>query len=510
MRMCMWIQESHWYRSSVAWLRRCKAMALTPPPKHRKVWYRVANSLGAEDRKSITFLLDISEVDSGIDLLRTLESKRFVSASDPYSQLVPLLHDVGRNDLIMEICAMDPTVCSFLRLEYHASFSGNEQLARMKRCLILSKRDEYIFCSKELKEVRTCIQSRRVCCEGLLNPIFTQVTLRPDSVESIECMRVASVENGIAALSLFWQIWPITLARFQSTCSSLKIKHLIEKCHEQYDKFCEQTKLDWVTEVRTEVQHSQEKSNHPIGQVARRVHHALDEISSEMFGNHEMLSIATSSTKNAMFIIESLNYTTQYVLPIFKWLAFLLHAVGLGRLNIQSIKNTLENVVSDHKTEIWSNWEAISSILGDHLSSKLRDLIPITSSTDKEHVDPAKESTAHYDPLTYAYVTETLGIVWYTILVLLAGIAAGRIQTFGDEFVQHLQQKLFQHLNLQKHKLVHIHQALSIQMGNCMQQEIQMFKEHFIEVVRTLTNGQPDSAKLMESIFEQDQDEETP
>ena len=291
-------------------------MALTPPPKHRKVWYRVANSLGVEDRNSITYLLDISETDSGIDLLRTLESKQLITASDPYSQLVPLLYDVGRNDLIMEICAMDPTVCSFLRLEYHASFSGNEQLARIKRCLILSKRDEYIFCTKELKEVRSCIQSRRVCCEGLFNPIFSQVTLRPDSEESMDCMSVVSVEKGIVALSLFWQIWPKILARFQGTCSSLKIKHLVEQCHEQYDRFCEQIKFDWASEVRTEVQRSQEKSNHPIGQVARRVHHALDGISSEMFGNHEMLSIATSSTKNAIFIIESLNYTTRYVLPV--------------------------------------------------------------------------------------------------------------------------------------------------------------------------------------------------
>ena len=483
-------------------------MALTPPPKHRKVWYRVANSLGAEDRKSITFLLDINEVDSGIDLFRTLESKKFITASNPYSQLVPLLYDVGRNDLIMEICSMDPTACGFsLRLEYHASFSGSEQLARIKRCLILCKRDEYIFRTKELKEVRSCIQSRQVCCKGLFNPIFSQVALQPDSA-SVHSMTVKSVENGIVALSLFWQMWPKTLARFQSTCSSLKVKHLIEQCHKQYGQFCEQTKFDWASEVRTEVQRSREKTNHPIGQVARRVHHVLDEVSSEMFG-HKMLSIATSSTKNAIFIIESINYTTTYVLPIFKWLAFLLHAVGLGRLNVQSIKNTLEIVVSDHKVEIQGNWEAISSILGEDLSSKLRDLIPVTSSTDYTE-GAGKEAEAYYDGITYAYLTETLGIVWYTVLIILAGIAAGQVQPFSEEFVKQLQQKVLQYLNLNKHKLVHVHRVLSIQMGNSMQQEIQMFKSHFVEVVRVLTNGQPDSVKLIESIFEEDQDEEIP
>ena len=305
MRMRMWIcsVKNH---IGTAVNNNLVAMALTPPPKHRKAWYRVANSLGAEDRKSITFLLDIDEVDSGIDLLRTLESKKFITASDPYSQLVPLLYDVGRSDLIMEICAMDPAACGFLRLECRASFSGSEQLARIKRYLILCKRDEYIFCTKELKEIRSCIQSRRVCCEGLFNPIFSQIALQPDS-ESVDSMRVKSVETGIVALSLFWQMWPKTLARFQSTCSSLKIKHLIEQCHKQYGQFCDQTKLDWASEVRTEVQRSREKTNHPIGQVARRVHHVLDEISSEMF-SHKMLSIATSSTKNAIFIIESINY----------------------------------------------------------------------------------------------------------------------------------------------------------------------------------------------------------
>ena len=483
------------------------AMALNPPPKHRKVWYRVASSLGAEDRKSITFLLDIDEVDSGIDLLRTLESKRFITANDPYSQLVPLLDDVGRNDLIVEICAMDPTACGFLRLEYHASFSGSEQLARIKRCLILCKRDEYIFCTKELKEIRSCIQSRRVCCEGLFNPIFSQVALQPDS-KSVDSMGVKSVENGIVALSLFWQMWPKTLARFQGTGSSLKIKHLIEQCHEQYDQFCEQTKLNWASELRTEVQHSREKSNHPIGRVAHRAHHVLDEISSEMFGNQKMLSTTTSSTKNAIFIIESINYTTRYVLPIFKWLAFLLHAVGLGRLNVQSIKNTLESVVADHKVEIQGNWEAISSILGNDLSSKLRDLIPVTSSTGD--TECAGKESAAYDGITYAYLTETLGMVWYTVLITVAGIAAGRTQTFSGEFVQQLQQNILQYLNLNKHKLVHVHQVLSIQMGNSMQQEIQMFKGHLMEVVRVLTNSQPDSVKLIESIFEEDQDEEIP
>lgn len=488
------------------------AMALTPPAKHRKVWYRVANSLGAEDRKSISFLLDINEVESGLDLFRILESKKFITASDPYSQLVPLLHDVGRNDIITEIYAMDPTACGCLQLEYHASFSGSEQLARIKRCTILCKRDEYIFCAKELKEVRSCIQSRRVCCEGLFNPIFSQVTLQPESSESAidSMMRVKSVENAIIALSLFWQMWPKALARFQGTCSSLKIKHLMEQCHQQFDQFYEQTKLDCASEIRTEVQRSsQEKSNHPIGQVARRVHHALDEISSEMFGNQKTLSIATSSTKNAIFTVESINYTTKYIFPIFKWLAFLLHAVGLGKLNVQSIKNTLESVVSDHKVEIGSNWEAISSILGDHLSSKLRDLIPVTSATQKKDKEECAGNA--YDGLTHAYLTETLGIVWYTVLIILAGIAAGRIHLFTSEFtVQQLQQKIFQHLNAHKHKLVHVHHALSVQMGNSMQQEIQMFKGHLVEVVRMMTNGQPDSAKLMDSIFEEDQDEEIP
>lgn len=161
----------------------------------------------------------------------------------------------------------------------------------------------------------------------------------------------------------------------------------MEQCHQQFDQLCEHTKLDCASEIRTEVQHSQEKSNHPIGQVARRVHHVLDEISSEMFGNQKILSIVTSLTKNAIFIVESLNYTTKYIFPIFKWLVFLLHAVGLGKLNVESIKNTLESVVSDHKMEIEGNWEAISSILGDHLSSKLRDLIPGASTIqnkDKE------------------------------------------------------------------------------------------------------------------------------
>lgn len=484
-------------------------MALAPPPKHRKVWYRVASSLGAEDRKSIAFLLDINEVDTGIDLLRTLESKSFITASNPYSQLVPLLHDVGRNDLVMEICAMDPVACGFLRLESHPSFSGSEQLARIKRCLILCKRDEYIICTKELKEIRSCIQSRQVCCKGLFNPIISQVAVQPDSgsIDSMH-MSVKSVENGIVALSLFWQLWPKTLARFQGTCSSLKIKHLIEQCHEQYDKFCEQSRLDLADEIRTDVQciRSQEKTNHPIGKVARRVHYILDEISSEMCGSQKMLSIATSSTKSAIFIVESINYTTKYVLPIFKWLAFLLHAVGLERVSLQSIKNTLESVVSDHKMELESNWEAISSIIGDHLSSKLRDLIPVTSATDKECA-----GNAHDDGLTYAYLTETFGTVWYTVLIILAGIAAGRIQPFTSEFaVQQLQQKIVEYLNFQNHKLVHVHHILSIQMGNSMQQEIQMFKGHFIEAVRVLTNGQPDSAKLMESIFEDDQDEEMP
>jgi hypothetical protein len=485
-------------------------MALSPPAKHRKVWYRVANSLGAEDRKSITFLLDINEVDSGIDLFRILESKRYITANDPYNQLVPLLHDVGRNDLITEICVMDPSACGqFLRLEYHQSFSGNEQLARMKRCLILCKRDEYIFCTKELKEVRSCIQSRRVCCEGLFNPIFSQITLQPDSLESqIVSMQVKSVENAISALSLFWQMWPTALARFQGTCSSLKIKHLMEQCHQQYDQFCDHTKLDCASEIHIEVQRSQEKSNHPIGQVARKVHHVLDEISSEMFGNQKMISTATSTTKNAIFIVESLNYTTKYILPIFKWLSFLLHAVGLGKLNVQSIRNTLESVISDHKMEIESNWEAISSILGDHLASKLRDLIPVTSATQNKD----KECTGNaYDGLIYTYLTETLGIVWYVVLIILAGAAAGRVRLFSDEFtIQQLQEKIFQYLNFHKHKLVHVHQALSIQMGNSMQQEIQMFKGHLVEVVRMLANGQPDSAKLMESIFEEDQDEEIP
>ena len=473
-------------------------MALQPLPKHRKVWYRVANALGAEDKKSIAFLLDIDEVECGVDLFRTLEKRGVITSTDPYSQLIPILNDVGRKDVVIDICSLDPEASNSVPLEYHSSFSGSEQLVRMKRSLILSKRDEYILCMKELKVIRSCVQSRQACFQELFYPIFSQVTIQPDSL-TMDSITVETVKNSLISLSLFWRIWPEALARFQCTCSSLKIKHLMESCHKYYDQFCEHVKLDWASDMRTQIHHSRDNSSHPLGQVARKAHHVLDEMSTELLGNQKALSSATSSVKNAMFTIESLNYTTRYLLSIFKWLAFLIHTTGSSKLKLQSIKDMLESLVSDHRVEIQCSWEAISAILGDQLSSELRDLIPVSSPIHQD------KETVHSSALSK--LTGTVGLVWYATLIILTGISTERIQHFSDEFIQNLQMKILQSLTFEKDKLISIHWTLSEQMGSCMQQEIQTFRRLYVEVIRNLTNGNPDSAKLIESILECDQDE---
>lgn len=448
------------------------------------------------------YLFDMDEVQllDGHGLMRKLEKKGVITSRNPYSELISILLEIQREDIVCIISSLAPEACSCVPLDER--FSGNQQLLQMKkRCLVL-KKDEYCHCMGELKVVINCGISRQSRFSDFFDQVFSELVKQPD-MPTLDCITLEILRESLHPLSQFWKSWPNIMGQFQCTCSRFKLKHSIEHCHDFYRAFCDCLNMDWASRMRAQVERFRHNSIHPIGQLARKAHTILDDVSSELLGRESSLDIATTSVKDAMFTIESVNYTARYMIPMFKWLVHLIYAIGSDRtagMEIDGISEKLASIVLDHKVELHQNWKALSSLLGDHLSSQVENLIPASSTkASNSQLESDTEREMDYD--VYSALTETVGLVWYTALIILRGVSTKRIHHLSDECIQLILKRIQEFLNRQKDKLTHTYLSLSKQMATCMQWEVQTFKARYKSLIFQLTGGTPESANLIDWFF---------
>ena len=112
--------------------------------------------------------------------------------------------------------------------------------------------------------------------------------------------------DTLTQLSLFWKMWPITLATFQQNGDSCKIKPLMIECHKYFDLFNKRLPPKWDEETRQKVALQRDNAQHPIGKLAREAHGVLHELSVELIGE-QALEDASKRLKEALFTLESVN-----------------------------------------------------------------------------------------------------------------------------------------------------------------------------------------------------------
>ena len=105
-----------------------------------------------------------------------------------------------------------------------------------------------------------------------------------------------------------------------------------------------------LTETRQEVSLQKDNAQHLIGQHAREAHEAIHELSVELIGE-KSLEEASERVKEVPFAPESVNYTTRYLMPLYKWLLGLLHSAFLSVTDDSKFHDTLKVIVSDHWPE---------------------------------------------------------------------------------------------------------------------------------------------------------------
>lgn len=112
-------------------------------------------------------------------------------------------------------------------------------------------------------------------------------------------------------------------------------------CHRYFDCFNKSLPSNWDTETRQQVSLQRDNAQHPIGQLAREAHRAIHELSVELIGE-KSLEEASERVKEALFALESVNYTTRYLIPIYKWLLVLLHSASLSVIDVSKFHDTLK------------------------------------------------------------------------------------------------------------------------------------------------------------------------
>ena len=118
------------------------------------------------------------------------------------------------------------------------------------------------------------------------------------------------------------------------------------RVHHYFDRFNKSLPSNWDTETRQEISLQRDNAQHPIGQLAREAHRAIHELSAELIGE-KSLEEASERVKEVSFALESANYT-RYLMPIYKWLLFLLHSASVSVTDVSKFHDALKVIFSIH------------------------------------------------------------------------------------------------------------------------------------------------------------------
>lgn len=461
--------------------------------EHRRCLLRISQELSSEDLHSLIYLTYARDngIRYGFQLFDLLSRRRQLGQG--YSFLIDCLRDIGRNDLAKKITEEIPDAVVEAPSHVRQSLDIPEQIMAMKCNVTLVKRKQYFSCMKDLGVIMRCGVAREGRFDDYFYRAFGVLQMKVEQLgvsKLSEQQEVSSLQDiataSVTHLSLFWKMWPQTLAIFQRSGQSCNIKPLMEQCHTYYDLFDAQLPSQWSSDLRSQVRSQRAQRHHPVGSIARQAHKFLHELSSEMIGE-QALQDAEGIFENALFTTESVNYTARYLLPIYKWLLSLAHLATTFQMDILKGCEILQVVFSDHRVNITRNWEVLSKIVGEEAMNRI-------NTEFKIRCDVTELSHDDIDGDTYSKLTQSVALVWH---VSLAVIACAALHVVCD--CNQIQYRLTKYMATQKELMKQTYLLLSQTMAEEMQRELDHYKGIYEQLVGTL--GSQEAQSTLQSLL---------
>ena len=464
--------------------------------KHRQLLYAVSTRLSQDNVKDLMYLAGIehqlqASTYSGTDLFTILEQKGLLNGQN-YSYLISLLETIGRIDLIKVILSDHP---STTLPEKCIGFSVPQQLALIKRGQILGKRELYFQSTYKLQAELECTSAFQQYFDDWFYQLISQLQFfdSSSSHEIHKCFSEQKMCKLLRPLSLFWQVWPETLARFQQTGYCRAVEGLLKLCHQYYDEF--------YTHIPDDLAPPKESLRYAQGQpscrsVEKTTKHTLETLQDfflELFGPQDALAAANASLNEASFTIASMNYCCQYLLFIIKWSLNLIYAVQHGHINIKDIQDVILVIASSHREGIINNYKEIANILGQ---DSLDELLPHIPAVDETTTTNYQGSISNGS--VFSTIMSTLCLFWHTCLAILVQATLPRSpQRELDSILSDLRKLMMN----KRGKLANSFILISKQQLISMQEELRKYKDKSKQVILELTNGSPHSADIIRSLL---------
>ena len=461
----------------------------TEQAKHRKLMVRVTKELTSEDFDYLIYSLCVpDDVVERLDhkpthLLRYLEAHKVVSPNN-YDFLLWALDTIGRVDIIKKIVM--PSTVPYMP----QSFGMQEQTFMVMLKAMLRKKQKYIHCMKALDTIIQSDPERKSRFGDLFTRVFPILTAEQNEQGLELVLQEETAAATLIQLSLFWKKWPITLATFQQNGVSDDIKKLMKNCHDYFDCFNKSLPPNWDMETRQEVTLQRNKAQHPFGNFAREAHGALHELSVELIGEHSLKKV-NQTVERGLFALESVYYTSRYLMPIYKWLLVLLHSASLSVIDVSKFHEILKEKFSDHWPDICRNKEILVEIVGKEAMDRVgQDLLQ-----DVDKKDSGSEES-DFDISTYSSIVSSVSVVWHVSLVVLASIG---LKCEVDH--NNVQKKLAKFIADQKQPMMQMYLCLSKRTAEEMQKEVDCFRENYAQKVRQVAGGSPEILEIIQSFF---------
>ena len=459
---------------------------------HRMLMLETSQQLSSEEFNKLMYLLGVPDEEVETPprdrtcLLRYLDKHQVVSPNN-YECLLWALDTIQRKDIIKKITTENPEVV-FPTLPYiPQSFGTQGQTWIEKRKVMLDKKDLYIGRMKDLGVLMHSGPAR----ESRFGELFLRAfsILRAEQNQKwLELDLQESAAATLTQLSLFWKLWPITLATFQQNGDSCKIKPLMAECHDYFDRFNRLLPPNWDKEIRQQVSLQRDNVQHPIGKLAREAHGALHELSVELIGK-QSLKEANKRLKEALFALESVNYTAKYLMPIYKWLFVLLHLASLSVIDVSKFHDTLKVIVSDHWPDMARNKDILMEIVGKEVMSRIcQDL------EDRE--GNGSEGKCDIDVSTYSSIVSSVSVVWHVAIVVLAITALN-----CEVDLKSMQKRLSKYMADQRKLMMQTYLCLSKRVAGEMQEEVDYYRENYAQKVRQVAGGSSEILEMLQSLF---------
>lgn len=335
----------------------------------------ISEQLGPRDLMKLCYLCKsvipkarAKEITEGFQLFDTLEEFQLLSPTK-LAFLATCLRTIGKITLAERLTTTS--------LPYTpSSFSTQEQLLRST---FRSQASQHRSCMEKLSSA-TLFPPTEVAClfaemEFALGMDLPVPWWKPDSI-------VTDFDGIVATtLSCMFSFFDCLIkSGFAFLANDRKLTwQLLEKCNDEYNRF-EKTvaRTHWNLIVREKVNRKIFLRQDPQGREARKACKYIRHLCEDILGVEGMQKEAQLAENN-LYMLESVYYSFWGRLPMYQWLANLLHLAKSSILDLSQHQQLLLNLLTKHRTDIVQNYGLISQIVGEEV---LEALCPLS---EQEH-----------------------------------------------------------------------------------------------------------------------------